>query len=43
MVEPTAGSDFPDQAFGAGFIAGPYPAGRYAELKISLAVATARP
>lgn len=43
MVYAQAGSDFPDEAFGYGFVAGPYPAGRYAELKVYLAVTAHRP
>ena len=43
MVYAQAGSDFPDEAFGYGFVAGPYPAGSYAELKVYLAVTAHRP
>jgi hypothetical protein len=43
MAYAQAGSDFPNEAFGYGFIAGPYPAGRYAELKVYLAVTARRP
>lgn len=43
MAYALAGSDFPNEAFGYGFIAGPYSAGRYAELKVYLAVTAHRP
>ena len=43
LVYADAGSDFPDEAFGYGFINGPYPAGKFAELKLYLSVTTRRP
>ncbi|QGN58887.1 hypothetical protein [Nostocoides sp. HKS02] len=43
MVFATGAADFPDQAFAGGFILGPYPAGRYAELTVFLSVTTYRP
>ena len=43
LVYASAGNDFPDEAYGYGFILGPYPAGKYAELKLYLSVTTRRP
>jgi hypothetical protein len=43
MAYADAGNDFPDEAFGYGFIVGPYPGGKYAELKVYLSVTTNRP
>lgn len=43
MAYAQAGSDFPDEAFGYGFIVGPYAAGKYAELKVFLSVTSNRP
>jgi hypothetical protein len=42
LVYAQAGTDSPDEAFGYGFLLGPYPAGRYAELKVYLAVTAHR-
>ena len=43
MAYADAGNDSPDEAFGYGFILGPYPAGKFAELKLYLSVTTNRP